>query len=137
MRAGIEIEAIGDNYIWMAKHERESSASPIRLKEEINIIRYGRRELWPWVAKLLSLDDRYGFAREFVRGYTDYSRASGEGIYGIYIYYALEDGIYEVNKSIRLGVPKRYFIRVQDATITEITREEAIQCLTKTSDTSE
>jgi hypothetical protein len=97
----------------------------------------GRDKSNPWVARLLGLDDQYGFAREFVRGYTDYSKASGTGAHGIFIYYALEDGIYEVNKRLSWKHVKRYFIRVLDGTITEITREEVLQCLTTTSDTSE
>jgi hypothetical protein len=135
MRAVLRIEAIGDNYIWMAKHKRGSTARKLHYKEEIAIIRYGRRELWPWVAGIALIEGK--LERDFIEGYKDYTNANHDGSRGIFILYPLKPGVYEVNKSVRLGVPKRYFIRVLDGTITEITREEVLQCLTTTSDTSE
>lgn len=96
----------------------------------------GRDKSQPWVARLLGLSDEWGFKREFIHGQTDYSNASGTGARGVYIYYPLDNGIYEVNRRTSWKNTKRYFIRVEDATITEITREEVLQCLTTTSDTS-
>jgi len=91
----------------------------------------GRNKSKPWVARITGIDEQYGFAREFVHGYTDYSNASGTGARGIYIRYALKDGIYEVNERISWKHVRRYFIRVQDATITEIDRDEVLQCLSE------
>lgn len=88
-----------------------------------------------WVARLLGLDEKWGFAREFIRGQADWSQAKMTGSRGIFVYYALPNGIYEVNKRISWKHVKRYFIRVENAEITEIDREEVLRCLT--SDTSE
>jgi len=85
----------------------------------------------PWVARILGLDDEWGFERQFMRGYTDYSKASGTGARGVYVHYALEPGIYEVNRRMSWKHVRRYFIHVfDDGSYAEIIREEVIQCLT-------
>jgi len=83
-----------------------------------------------WVARLLGLDDKWGFAREFVHGQADWSCAKMTGSRGIYVYYALLDGIYEVNERISWKHVRRYFICVKDTEINEIKREEVLQWLT-------
>lgn len=88
----------------------------------------------PWVARLLGMDDKFGFKREFVNGQRDYSNASGTGARGIYAYYPLKDGIYEVNERTSWKSVRRYFIRVQGTIITEISREEVLRCLSADSD---
>lgn len=97
----------------------------------------GRDKSNPWVAKILGLDDQFGFAREFMRGYTDYSKASGTGARGIYIHYALKNGIYEVNERVSWKHVKRYFIRVQGTRITEISREDVLASLKPRDPTNE
>ena len=89
----------------------------------------GRNKSKPWVARLIGLDEKFTFAREFVCGYTDYSRASGTGARGIYKLYTLDDGLYEVNERISWKHVKRYFVRARDGQIEQITREEVIECL--------
>ena len=84
----------------------------------------GRDKSNPWVARITGPDPQYGLAREFQRGYADYSAASGTGGRGIWLLYALDDGVYEVNKRLSWKHTKRYFVRVQDGDIAEITREE-------------
>lgn len=90
----------------------------------------GRNKSNPWVARLCGLDDEYGFSREFMHGHRDYSNASGTGARGIFVYYALEPGIYEVNERTSWRHVDRYFIRVTEtATVERITHEEVMQCL--------
>lgn len=89
----------------------------------------GRDTSNSWVARILGLDEQYGFSREFVHGPTDWSAAKTTGSRGAYRYYALTDGIYEVNERLSWKHVRRYFIRVVNETITEIDREEAIRCL--------
>lgn len=91
----------------------------------------GRDKSNPWVAKLLGLDDKWGFKREFMRGQRDYSCAKMTGSRGIFVYYALEDGIYEVNERVSWKHVKRYFIRVENTEIMEISRKEVVECLSK------
>jgi len=89
-----------------------------------------------WIAQLTGLDDRYGFAREFVRGQRDWSQAKMTGSRGIYVYYPLDPGIYEVNERESWKHVRRFFIRVsEDGGVSEIDRSEVISCLTN--DTSE
>lgn len=91
----------------------------------------GRNKSKPWVARLTGLDEQYGFSRQFMHAPCDYSRASGTGARGVYKYYALEPGIYEVNERTSWKSVRRYFIRVSDnATYTEIGHEEVIARLT-------
>ncbi len=130
MRAVLKLELIGDNYRWAARH---ADLRRVHLKQYINVLRYGQRRHKPWVAHLSISDGE--IKRDFVESALDYSEANSHGSRGIYEYYALSDGIYEVNEATGLGRSRRYFIRVSDMTITEIgqDQDEAIQCLNNTS----
>ena len=129
MRAVISLELIGDNYIQHLKLIESGKAKIPHLKQYIKVLRYGRRQFRPWVAKLLGTNGR-GFKRQFMHSARDYSRANSIGSRGIFEYYALPSGLYEINECIKLGHNRRYFIRVQDAQIKKISRDEVIKCLT-------
>jgi hypothetical protein len=88
-----------------------------------------QRGLRPWVARLTGLNARGGLVREFVHGQRDYSQANSVGSRGVYEYIPLKDGVYEVNERLTWKRARRYFIRIQDAQIAEIGREEVIKCL--------
>lgn len=100
--------------------------------DNVGYARYmGRDKSNCWVARLIGLDEKFGFAREFMRGQADWSQAKMTGSRGIFMYYPLTPGIYEINERLSWKHTRRYFIRVDDdIIITEITREEAIRCLT-------
>jgi hypothetical protein len=66
----------------------------------------------PWIARLDGYDPQYGFARTFVRGVRDYSHANSVGSRGVWLCYALEPGMYEVNKHASWQRTERYFIQV-------------------------
>jgi len=83
----------------------------------------------PWVARITGLDAKYGLARQFLRGQKDYSQANSVGSRGVYLYFALKDGFYEVYEHLTWKRARRYFIRVENMEITEITREEVEQWL--------
>ena len=96
----------------------------------------GRDTSRPWVARITGFDDEYGYKREFMRGRWDYTNASSTGRRGIFVYYALEPGLYQVHERISWKHSKRYFILVQnvelyDSEIQKITQEEADQWLKK------
>src|SRR5574341_1201559 len=79
----------------------------------------------PWVARLMSLDSHWGFQRQFVKGVYDYSyvhtRNAGRGIY---LYFALAPGLYEVFTPISWKHERRYFIRVDESgKVLEIERD--------------
>ena len=120
----MRLEIIGDNYRWAARHNLAHTP----LRQQIAAIRYGRQELRPWVARLAGIvGDR--FQREFITGMRDYTLARGTGMRGVYEYWPLPEGLYEVNECVRLGVNRRYFIRVVGTEITEVAREEVVQWL--------
>src|SRR5690606_23131495 len=79
----------------------------------------------PWVARLDGLDHKYGFRRTFLEGQKDYRDANSGGSRGVYVYYALRPGIYEVNERVTWKRVRRYFIRVVGSEIHEISKDEA------------
>jgi hypothetical protein len=123
MLAVLSLEFIGETY---HAHKRDGSRPDL-------IARYGqllgRDTSRPWVAKLSGIDAGGSFHREFVRAQIDYSRANKTGSRGVYLYYPLQDGLYEVNKRESWTKVRRYFIRVEDTRIEEIEREEIMQWL--------
>lgn len=127
----MRLEIIGEEYHWLRKNRRRATVQRrLPLRKEIDIIRYGRKSLRPWVARLTGLDDRYGFKREFLTGMRDWSLANSTGSRGVYEYFALTPGIYEINECIKLGVSRRYFVRADETIYHEISRYEVCQCLT-------
>lgn len=79
----------------------------------------------PWIAKILGRDDEFGLRREFMRFRRDYSNASSTGNRGIWRYYALEPGIYEVNRRTSWKHVERFFVQItDDAAVNEIARED-------------
>lgn len=129
MRAVLKLEIIGDNYLQRRKLIEAGKAPRPHLKEWIRILRYGRKQFRPWVARITGFHNKYGFTREFIVGMRDYSDANSIGSRGVYEYFALEPGLYEVNECVKLGLARRYFIRVENTEITEISRKEVLQCL--------
>lgn len=83
----------------------------------------------PWVARLTGFDPVYQFRREFLRGTYDYSRAFKSRRRGVYLYFAVPPGIYDVwENHYTRGF--RYFARVtDDGDVIKISREEVIACL--------
>lgn len=84
----------------------------------------------PWVARLTALDDRWQFKREFIKGVYDYTYARSTGSRGIYLYFALAPGCYEVYRVISWKHEERYFCQVtKDGDMRRIDRQEVIECL--------
>jgi len=130
MRAVLRLEAIGDNWRWYARQLEQGKIRNPHLRDNINAIRYGQKRHRPWVARIQGTDDRWDFKREFVQGPRDYTYADKLGERGIYEYFYLQPGLYEINDPIALGESRRYFARVNDDSLTEINREELLECLT-------
>lgn len=119
MRAVLSLEVIGENYRHHLRAIDAGKAPMPHMRRYIEVLRYGRRELQPWVARITE------HGRAFVESPRDYSLANGIGSRGIYLYYALTPGVYEVNECVKLGRSRRYCIRVNDdGTYTEISRED-------------
>lgn len=120
----LKMEAIGDGYVHYRRRMDAGRIHSPRLRDEIDAIRYGGSQAVPWVARL-----RRNAQREFINGQRDYMRADGLGNRGVFVYFYLLPGIYEVNKPVALGKGRRYYARVGISEMVEISREEALACL--------
>lgn len=128
MRALLRIELIGENI----RREARNIVNDLSLAvgREAAEAFMGKDPSRPWVARIDGLDPRYGFARTFVHGVRDYSRANSVGSRGVWECFALEPGIYEVKHPVSWRRTRRYFISVtDDGSYHEINREEVEACL--------
>jgi len=121
MRAVLELEFIGADYFAYKKFGER--VNPVYERQKWQMTKPGMR---PWVAQILGRDDQFGLQRQFLTPVYDYTRATTTGSRGIYLFYALRPGIYEINDRISWHRSRRYFARV-DQEIVEITREEVEQ----------
>lgn len=120
----LKIEAIGDNYAAQLRRYSRSKA-PFTYRE-LSAYRLGGPHLKPWVAKLTGTNGA-SFDRLFLRGQKDYAEANGTGSRGIWLYYFLEPGLYEVNERKNWKRVERYFAWIVDGvTLCKLSREEAI-----------
>lgn len=126
MRAVLKIELIADDFFWHQKRNLYSFDQWLRYAK-----RFGHDKSNSWVARITGLDPKYGFKREFLQPTRDYSQANSTGSRGIYAYYALPPGIYEVNHRETWKRVRRYFCKVENLEIVEISKEDVIRCLTK------
>jgi len=85
----------------------------------------------PWVARITGKDPRWKYKREFLAGVYDYSRVTTRRAgRGIYLYFFLAPGIYELFAPISWKHEMRYFARVNsDGELVKITEEELCKCL--------
>jgi len=128
VKASLKIEAIGNNSYQemrlyrLVMNECFPSAGDILLP--------GMKKNY-WVAKICGVDNKFGYAREFIRGKTDYRNANSKGSRGVYIYYILEsDNIYEILQPITWIKSKRWFCQVdENGDIIEIDKESVNQWL--------
>lgn len=129
MRAVIKMEFIGENY-YAFKRASLKNASISSATERYGAY-LGRDQSRPWVALITGIDAQYGLSRTFLRGQIDYSQANKIGSRGVYLYYALKPGLYEVNERTSWTKVQRYFIRVVDGyeKYEEVSREEVLQYL--------
>jgi hypothetical protein len=131
MKAVLKLELIGDDtYEFFRLRAKETAAAfgPQVAAALFGGMGKGR----PWVARITGTDPRYRFKREFIpRQARDYSEANSVGSRGVYAYYTLSDGVYEVSERVSWKRTARYFIRVADGQIEEIGEEEVLECLSE------
>jgi hypothetical protein len=123
MRAVLKLEMIGDDYFWNNRHGGWSADKSLRYQRKL-----GGNKSPSWVARLTGKNGPI-LVREFQRGVRDYAAANSTGSRGIFTYYPLSDGIYEVNDRRAWGNVRRYFIRVEGEAITEISIREVMEWL--------
>lgn len=128
MRAVLKLESIGDNYFAYLRHKKKTGSVVPKMERLGEALGYNKKPTW--VARLLGYDG-LNFEREFVWGQKDYLNSNGTGSRGVYIYYPLIDGIYEINERKTWRRIKRWYAKVNGDKIMEISKDKAIQCLLK------
>ena len=126
MRAILKLEAIADDYFYAKRHKSWSFDKELRYMS-----RLGPNKSPSWVARIIGIEDELNFEREFIRGQRDYTEANSTGSRGIFIYYALIEGVYEINSRYHWRKVDHYFAKVEGVQITRITKDEVIECLKK------
>lgn len=78
----------------------------------------------PWVAEITGLDEKYVYARKFLRPIKDYTEADKKGRGGE-LWYTLKVGkLYEVHAHVKAHKFRRYFAAAKGGKVEEIGREE-------------
>jgi hypothetical protein len=125
MRAVLELEFIGENYFAYQRSGKHRHEPTERFARHL-----GNDQSRPWVKRIIGYDPhQQDLIQMPVDGQIDYSRANGTGSRGVRLYFILTDGIYEVNERETWKRVRRYFIRVEGTRISEIERDEVMQCL--------
>lgn len=126
MRAVLRIEVIGDVYFAYKQRDGMGWAGAKKYRNAL-----GPNATRPWVARIVGLDNLYGLRREFLRCTSkDYRRANSIGSRGVFEYYTLTDGVYEVNRRISWRRTRRYFILVDGGEYVEVELDDVIAWLT-------
>lgn len=123
----LKMEAFGDSYVHYRRRLEEGVIYHPILRDVINAIRWGGREMTPWVARLSW--GKQQPQRTFLNGQRDYMNADRWGNRGIFVYFYLPPGIYEINHPLALGKSRRYYAIVKDDDLIEITQVEALAWL--------
>jgi hypothetical protein len=102
---------------------------PPHWRDHLNAIRYGQKRLRPWVARIIAIHADGFIERQFIHGVKDYSHANSIGSRGVYIHYALDPGLYEINERTDWLKARRWFGKVADGALSQISKQEAIEWL--------
>lgn len=115
----LRLEAIGDNILYESRMCKKHGI-PFNIRRGIDIPRR------PWVAKLAGKHANGQYIKIFMRGQKDYTYSNGTGSRGIYIFYSLDNGIYEINELINWKKTKRYFLRVKNGMAEQVVRKKEV-----------
>lgn len=122
--AVLKLEFIGENYYAYKRQATVAHAGTGRYKDYL-----GRNQSRPWVKRLSKRGER--IERAFMDGQIDYSQANRTGSRGVYLYYYLPVGVYEINERCSWTRVRRYYTRVEQGRVIEIEQEEVDQWLSK------
>jgi len=123
MKAFLELELIGDNVVQEYKFFRNMTNGMV---PGLGTLTFGSMPPSAWTAEITGFDDKYKYARHFLRFKKDYSRSNSKGSRGVYAEYILEsDRIYDVRNN-----KNRFFCTVDnDGNIKKLTEDEVITWL--------
>lgn len=130
MRYVLKLEAIGDNHIAYRRHMEKAPKLNRFGRSEIDAYKFGNKRRVAWCAEITGVNLDGNLERQFVDGNRDWRDSNSTGSRGIFTYYALRPGLYEINSPESWSRVRRYFIKViDDVTAVEISKEELLQCL--------
>jgi hypothetical protein len=115
--AVLKLEFIAENYYAYKRQATILHEGTERYKEYL-----GRNQSRPWVKRLTKKGGH--LEREFMNGQIDYSQANRTGSRGVYLYFYLPAGVYEINERCSWTRVRRYYCRVERGQIIEIEQEE-------------
>lgn len=126
----LKLEAVADHMADLNVQARRRSE--IRRRVPARLLKYTYGPPWrPWVARIVGVDEPGRLQREFLKGQKDFSGAHGMGARGVYYYYHLLPGeIYEVRELLNWTKDRRYFCRVEDGRIVEMSKADVITYFT-------
>jgi len=112
MKAALEIELFGDDTRQYCKLWKNIMNEGMLGLGDVTI---GTMPSLSWVAEITGKDQKYKYARKFLKGKKDYSRANSKGSRGIFMEYLLEsEHYYEVSAQISWKNIDRYFCTVDN-----------------------
>lgn len=120
LTATVKLEAIGDGI-------EDLADSFDRFSKDLGFDVQGKgRKPRYWVARIAGTDARYGFRRQFMRGHKDYSEANSVGTRGVFVFYMLGLGLYEIKEPLSWRSSRQYFALVdEEGVLTEVHEERA------------
>lgn len=78
----------------------------------------------PWVARITGVDQKYKFKRDFLDSQVDFSQSNSKGSRGVYLYFYLYDGVYQVYENLSWSKARKYFCCVETGEVCEIDEAE-------------
>jgi len=127
MKTIFKIEAINDDFYQLVKLRKREVIN--HFGENVSDGLFGYIPAPYWVARITGTDPKYKYNRLFIKGRKDYSKSNSIGSRGIFIYYELDDGIYEIKERIAWTKSDRYFIKVVSGGYKRIPEKEVQKCL--------
>ena len=127
MKATLGLELLGENVNQQLKLYKDIVDEA--LGDGVGEFVFGK---WPppcWVAKITGFDDKYKYKRQFQRYKKDYRYSNKAGSRGLYAWYILAPGYYEVKKRLSWSRNERYFCKVENGEIVRVDESEVRQWL--------
>jgi len=126
----LKLECIGDNIKQMNKFYSKKLDD---ITPGLGKLVIGSMPARYFVAEITGLDDKYKFARKFLKPKKDYLKANSVGSRGIYAFYLLENNkVYDIKEPVSWGRSERYFCKIEENKLIKIGEEEVIRWLKNT-----
>lgn len=95
--------------------------TPTRISYCLRALGYAEGSRRPWVAQVVGKDEKYEYARRFLRPHTEYDHKDRPAA----LWYTLKEGrLYDVHRHVKGAKTERVFARVRGGAVEEISREQ-------------